>query len=64
MQELSEGAYAVDGRIPINAVNRALGLGFESEDFETIGGLVLGALGRAPEVGDEVLVVRPRFAHR
>ena len=26
----------------------------ESEDFDTMGGLVLSALGRAPEVGDEV----------
>jgi Mg2+/Co2+ transporter CorC len=32
----------------------ALGSRFESEDFDTIGGLVLGWLGRAPEVGDEV----------
>jgi Mg2+/Co2+ transporter CorC len=35
-------------------MNDALGSHFESADFETVGGLVLGALGRAPEVGDEV----------
>jgi Mg2+/Co2+ transporter CorC len=36
-----------------------LGSEFESEDFDTIGGLVFGHLGRTPEVGDE-LVVRER----
>ncbi len=56
VQEQEDGSYAVDGRIPIQNVNSALGSKFESEDFETIGGLVLGTLGRAPEVGDEVSV--------
>jgi len=54
VETLPDGSHAVDGRIPIPAVNDALGSHFESADFETIGGLVLGALGRAPEVGDEV----------
>ena len=54
VQTLANGSYAVDGRLPISVVNEALGAGFESEDFETIGGIVLGALGRVPEVGDEV----------
>jgi CBS domain containing-hemolysin-like protein len=54
VRKLGNGAYAVDGRIPIQVVNDALGADFESEDFETIGGLVLGHLGRPPEVGDEV----------
>ena len=54
VRELADGAYAIDGRIPIGEVNDALGTGFESQDFETIGGLVLGRLGRVPEPGDEI----------
>jgi CBS domain containing-hemolysin-like protein len=54
VHKLPDGSYSIDGRIPIGVVNEALGSGFESEDFDTIGGLVLGHLGRAPEVGDEV----------
>ncbi|HEV2094596.1 MAG TPA: hemolysin family protein [Rubrobacter sp.] len=54
VEELPDGSYTVDGRAPIHAINDAVGSSFESEDFETVGGLVLGALGRAPEVGDEV----------
>jgi CBS domain containing-hemolysin-like protein len=54
VRQLSDGSYSIDGRIPIGVVNEALGSEFESEDFDTIGGLVLGNLGRVPEVGDEV----------
>ncbi|MDP8946718.1 MAG: hemolysin family protein [Actinomycetota bacterium] len=54
VHKLPDGSYSIDGRIPIGVVNEALGSEFESEDFDTIGGLVLGAIGRAPEVGDEV----------
>ena len=49
-----DGGYSIDGRVPIRDVNEALGSGFQSEDFDTIGGLVFGHLGRAPKVGDEV----------
>ena len=51
-----DGGYSIDGRVPIRDVNEALGAEFESADFDTVGGLVLGHLGRAPEVGDEVTV--------
>src|SRR5215204_3039824 len=54
IRELPDGSYSIDGRIPIHTVNEVLSSEFESEDFDTIGGLVLGKLGRAPKVGDEV----------
>jgi CBS domain containing-hemolysin-like protein len=54
VERLEDGSYTVDGRIPIGEVNEVVGSEFESEDFDTIGGLVLGQLGRIPEVGDEV----------
>ncbi|MGB3635864.1 MAG: hemolysin family protein [Rubrobacteraceae bacterium] len=54
VEQLDDGGYVVDGRLPIQVVNDALGSDFMSEDFETIGGLVLGILGRPPDVGDEV----------
>jgi CBS domain containing-hemolysin-like protein len=56
VRKLSNGAFSIDGRIPISVVNEALGAEFESEDFDTIGGLVLGHIGRSPEVGDEVIL--------
>jgi CBS domain containing-hemolysin-like protein len=54
VRRLADGSYSIDGRIPIGVVNEALGSEFESEDFDTIGGLVLGNLGRVPKAGDEV----------
>ncbi|MDQ3236973.1 MAG: hemolysin family protein [Actinomycetota bacterium] len=54
VDHLEDGSYSVDGRVPIGVVNDSLGSGLASEDFDTIGGLVLGQLGRAPETGDEV----------
>jgi CBS domain containing-hemolysin-like protein len=54
VHKLEDGSYAMDGRVPIAAVNEALESGFESDDFDTVGGLILGQLGRSPEVGDEI----------
>ena len=54
IDQLDDGSYSVDGRISIGTVNEAVGSAFASADFDTIGGFVLGHLGRAPEVGDEI----------
>ena len=56
VKEMGDGSYLTDGRISINEVNEALGSDFESQDFETVGGLVLGHLGRVPEAGDEIRI--------
>lgn len=49
IDDRDDGTYAIDGRVPIREANDALGA-----DFETVGGLLLDYLGRAPEVGDRV----------
>ncbi len=54
VRELEEGSFDVRGSVAVRDVNEALGTGFEDRGFGTIGGVVLGALGRAPEVGDEI----------
>ncbi|HEU4495099.1 MAG TPA: hemolysin family protein [Rubrobacteraceae bacterium] len=54
IEEFGEGVYAVDGRIPITEVNEYFELDLPHEDFDTIGGYVLGSLGRPPEPGDTV----------
>jgi len=54
IEEIGDGLYAVDGRIPITDVNEYFDLDLPHEDFDTIGGYVLGALGRPPEPGDTV----------
>jgi CBS domain containing-hemolysin-like protein len=54
IEEIGDGVYAVDGRIPITEVNDHFDLDLPHEDFDTIGGFVLGALGRPPEPEDTV----------
>jgi CBS domain containing-hemolysin-like protein len=49
-----DGALDVDGGVPLSAVNDAVDAGFESEEFDTMGGLVLDRLGEVPEPGEEV----------
>ncbi|CAN5626968.1 hemolysin family protein [soil metagenome] len=54
IEELGDNLYAIDGRIPIEEVNERFGLDLQDEDFDTIGGYILGSLGRAPETGDTI----------
>ncbi len=56
IERRDDGSYVVSGGVSISEVNEALDADFESEDFGTIGGLVLDQLGRAPEVGDQIEV--------
>jgi CBS domain containing-hemolysin-like protein len=51
---IANGSYAIDGGVPISRVNDDLDVAFDSGSTETIAGLVLDQLGRAPEVGDRV----------
>ena len=55
IDELGDGRYGVDGGVSLADVNEELETSFESEAFDTIGGLVLSRLGRAPEIGDVIL---------
>jgi CBS domain containing-hemolysin-like protein len=52
--QLSGGGYAIDGRVPIPEAEDVLDADLGGTTTETIGGLVLDRLGRAPEVGDRV----------
>ena len=54
IEELGDGLFAIDGRIPITDVNDRFHLDLPNEDFDTIGGYILGSLGRPPDVGDTV----------
>ncbi len=49
-----DGSFLVDGLAKLDDVNEQTGLALTSEDYDTIGGLVLGEIGRRPEVGDKV----------
>lgn len=54
IQIINEGEFLIDGSTRIDVVNEVLGIELESEDFDSIGGVILGELGRIPLPGDEI----------
>ena len=52
--ERPDGSIKLSGRVSIDEVNELFGLGFPTEEAVTMAGLVINALGRTANVGDEV----------
>ena len=52
VQKLEDGSYLVQGGISLENLSEALGSEFESEDAESLGGLVLTLSGSFPEEGE------------
>jgi CBS domain containing-hemolysin-like protein len=52
--DLGNGVYRVDGRVAIDEVNELLDANLPDEEWDTVGGLMLGLLGSIPEQGQEV----------
>ncbi len=54
IREVAEREYLVDGSLKIDDLNDALGLELNSENYDSIGGMIIEKLERVPEVGDTV----------
>ena len=54
--QLSDHQYEVQGYLSLDDVNEKIGTDFESEDYDSIGGLLIEYLERLPEIGDSVQV--------
>lgn len=52
---VAEREYLVNGSTKLDDLNERLELQLESEDYDSIGGLVIGLLGHLPEEGEEVI---------
>lgn len=52
---LSENEYLIEGSMKLDDVNDALGLSFSSEDYDSIGGLIIELLDRLPEEHEAVI---------
>lgn len=53
---LADNQFLLDGSLDIDEVNEECGTSFESEEFESIGGLVLGAVGGVPKINQKVVI--------
>ena len=55
LESVADGSWLVKATAPVEDVSRVLGLEFDCEDVNTIGGYVYTRLGRMPSVGDVVV---------
>ena len=58
---IKEGEYLVNGSVRLEDLNEEIGTHFESEDFESRGGFILGILGRIPRTGEIINYESIRF---
>lgn len=54
IQEVEDNTYLVEGSMKLDDINDALGTNLESEDYDSIGGIIIEHLDRLPEDGEEV----------
>ena len=58
---MAPGEYLVEASTKLDDLNDLLGLELESEDYDSIGGFVIGLLDHLPEAGEEVTYQNLRF---
>lgn len=56
IKQIGERTYLVDGTMSFNEINDEIGTHFESEEFESIGGMVLGACNGVPELHHKLIL--------
>jgi putative hemolysin len=54
IHEVAANRYVIDGRTDIGKVNEKLNVKLPEDEFETLGGFVLGLFGRLPAEGDQI----------
>ena len=54
MIQVADGVFRVDGKVAIDEVNELLDVELPDEEWDTVGGLMLGLLGSIPSEGEEV----------
>src|SRR6266508_30917 len=53
VQPLEGGSYLVDGRTAIDEINELLDKDLPDDEWDTVGGLIMGLLGKIPLEGEE-----------
>ena len=54
LQKLGEREYIIEGSMSLDDVNDRIGTKLKSDDYDSLGGLIIDRLDRIPEEGDEV----------
>ncbi|WP_373826018.1 HlyC/CorC family transporter [Bacteroides heparinolyticus] len=61
IEVIKEDEYLVDGVMRIDELNELIGTHIESDDFDSIGGFIVGLYGEIPEAGQEIEYEGVRF---
>ncbi len=61
IEVVKEDEYVVSGSTRIADLNDMIGINIESEEFDSVGGFIIGQLGRFPEQAEEVQYQHIRF---
>ncbi|HKE53350.1 MAG TPA: hemolysin family protein [Actinomycetota bacterium] len=61
IEQVADDVYRVDGKLSIDEVNEVLDVELPDEEWDTVGGLMLGLMGSIPEEGEEVSYQNLRF---
>lgn len=59
--EISPKEYVVEGSMKLDDLNEHLGLKLESEDYDSVGGVIIGMLDHLPEEGEDVVIDNVRL---
>lgn len=54
IEVVKEDEFIVDGSARLDDISELIGVNMESEEFDSVGGLVIGELGRFPEQNEEI----------
>lgn len=54
IQQIDDREYLVEGGMKLSDINDAIGTKLESEDYDSIGGIIIEILDRMPQPGDQV----------
>ena len=61
VEPAGENRYRVNARLPVDELNELLDLELPNSEWDTVGGLMMGALGRLPQQGEQVEFEKLRF---
>ena len=61
IQVIKDDEYIVEGATRISDVNELIGSKLESDEFDSIGGFIIGYLGRIPEENEVIEVEKMRL---
>ncbi len=56
LRKVNDRSYLVEGRMKLDDINDALHTSFSSEDYDSVGGILIEQLEKLPSTGEEVLL--------